>query len=494
VEGDRIVWSSVPDIVDNVERVAAIEADGDGTRLTLSASYRFRLPYFRWLFAPFVHRSMRRSLAVMADAIEARATGRGSSPEPRRPMWAPHDRMSAGQAAAVATICAVLIVAGYGSSLFTQTVDFVARSFHATDANLGVALAVTRIGVLVGLVGSALADRRGRRRILLGAVAGISVSSALTALAPNLATFTTSQVFVRGFFQLATVVGYIAITEEAPEGSRAFLLAVAGMAIGAGFAIGAAMLSIAEISPGAWRVLFAVGGLGLLVLPGLAKRLPETARYSALSGRGAAARSRELVDQLYGARFYVVAAVGFLLGFFGSPSLQFTNRYLQDERHFSAFGITALRSVTQGLPALIAIVAGGRLAESKGRKPVAARATLVLALATVGFFLLGGPPLWAMMLVGTAAAAVSGPAMTSFNTELFPTEVRGRAGAALLATSVAGSIAGLLLVGYLSQPLGTIGRAVAVTCVAPIVVALFLVPRLPEARGRALDEVSPPEV
>jgi hypothetical protein len=33
-----------------------------------------------------------------------------------------------------------------------------------------------------------------------------------------------------------------------------------------------------------------------------------------------------------------------------------------------------------------------------------------------------------------------------------------------------------------------------VTCLAPIIVALYLIPRLPEARGRALDEISPPEV
>ena len=98
------------------------------------------------------------------------------------------------------------------------------------------------------------------------------------------------------------------------------------------------------------------------------------------------------------------------------------------------------------------------------------------------------------MFVGTVAGAMSGPALTAFNTELFPTEVRGRAAGALLGAGVAGSAMGLLLVGYLSDPLGGVGKAIAVTCVVPLIVAAFVIPKLPEGRGRALDELSPPEV
>jgi hypothetical protein len=64
----------------------------------------------------------------------------------------------------------------------------------------------------------------------------------------------------------------------------------------------------------------------------------------------------------------------------------------------------------------------------------------------------------------------------------------------LLGASVLGAVGGLLLVGYLADPLGDVGKAVAVTCIAPVVVAVLLIPRLPEGGGRALDELSPPEV
>jgi len=494
IEGATVMWVSTGDIAHEIERVAEVRPDGHGSIVSLHATVTFDLPYFGLLFRPLVGRSVKKSLAHIADVLEARAAGPPFPPEPSRPFWAGRDAIPPKRAATVASICAVLFVGGYCGSLFTQTLDYLARSFHATDANLGVALAVTRIGVLVGLAGSIFADRRGRRKILLASLGGVCAMTAISALAPNLGSFGALQVFVRGFVQMGGVVGYVAVTEEAPEGSRAFLLALAGMAAGAGFALGAGLLPVADIAAGAWRLLFAIGGLGLLLVPGLARRLPETERYASMSGRAAGAHATELVDSTYGGRFAIVAVMGFLLGLFGSPSLQFTNRYLSDVRGYSATGILWLRSITQGVPGLAGILIGGRLAESHGRKPVAARATLVLGLVSVVFFMTGGISLWVAMLVATIAGAMGGPAITAFNTELFPTEVRGRAGATLLAISVFGAAAGLLLVGYLADPLGDVGKAIALTCIAPVVVALFLIPRLPEARGRALDDLSPPEV
>ena len=494
IDGEAVKWGSVSDVADEIERHAHVEPEGSGSRVALHAEIAFRMPYFGFLFRPLVARAARRTLEHIADVLEARVAGSPEPPTPKRPVWAPRDPIEGSRAATIATICAVLFVAGYGGGLFTNTLDFVADSFDASDADLGVALAVTRVGILVGLVGATLADRRGRRKILIGSMIGVCVATTMSALAPNLATFAASQVVVRGFVQLAGIIGYVAVTEEAPEGSRAFLLAIAGMASGAGFALGAGLLPLADKAGGAWRLMFLIAALGLFLVPGVSRRLPETDRYTAIAGRLGAARARELVDTTYGGRFFITAAIAFLLGFFGSPSLQFTNRYLSDVRGYSGIGIFALRGVTQGIPALLGIILGGKIAESRGRRVIASRATLALGVMSVVFFLTSGVPLWISMLVATMAGAMSGPALTAFNTELFPTEVRGRASAILLTVSVIGAVAGLLLVGYLADPLGDVGKAVAITCIAPVVVAIVLIPRLPEARGRSLDEVSPPEV
>jgi MFS family permease len=78
--------------------------------------------------------------------------------------------------------------------------------------------------------------------------------------------------------------------------------------------------------------------------------------------------------------------------------------------------------------------------------------------------------------------------------ELFPTEVRGTSNAFLLIASVLGSVVGLVVAGQLSDSIGGLGKAIALCGIAPILAAIFLIPRLPETSGHALDDVSPSEV
>ncbi|HVE90751.1 MAG TPA: MFS transporter [Actinomycetota bacterium] len=490
----RTEWMLPASIVEPVLARATVAGDGGGARLDLEARVSLDLPYFGFLFRRAVRRHIRRQLAHEAACVGARLEDRPEPSEPGRPKWAPPEAMSAHQARALATLGFVLAVTGYCGSLLTQAVDPIAHTFGADDAALGVATAATRVGTLLALAGGILADRIGRRRLVIAATVCACAASLASALAPSLAVLGALQVLVRGGVNLATVVAFIAVTEEAPEGGRAYALAAAGLAGSLGFVLGALLLPVAQLGSEAWRALFAIGGLGLLLVPGLSRRLTESSRFAQLVRREVRGHAGEVVDRIYGGRFALLAATGFLLNMFFAPTSQFTNRYLSVERGYTETGILLLRAATQALPALIAVWAGGRVAESRGRRPAAIAGLLVMAVTDAIFFLTSGFTLGVTLLVSTAAAALAAPALASFNTEMFPTEVRGTAGGSLLIASVAGSVAGLLLAGYLAGPLGSIGRAIALTAVAPLLVGLFLIPHLPEAKGKALDEISPPEV
>lgn len=492
-DGDSIEWDSMPDLVEDVRRTATLSKQGDATRVVLSAEFTVRIPYFSWLLRPAIRSAIGKSLDHMIDVVEARSKG-AEPPKPRRPVWAPPARMGRDQASAIAAICAVLAITTYGGSLFAQAIDYVGKSFDASNASLGVVSAISRIGTLAAIIGSVAADTRGRRRILLFSTAGISIVAVLSGLAPNLLIFAILQTLSRGLVNLAAVVALITLVEEASEEARAYTLAVSSVLGTIGYAIGVILLPIADIAEDAWRALFLLSAVGLLLIPGLARSVRESPRYVRLGERVLESKATEVVDRLYGGRFLVVALTGFLMNFMAAPFSQFMNRFLQEERGFSGFDVFALRAVTQGLPAVLAVWIGGRLAESHGRKPVAIWGTLGLALFTALFFVTGGPILAVALLISTFAGGVSGPSFASFNTELFPTERRGTAGAGLLGLAVAGSASGLLVAGYLSEPLGSIGGAVAVTCIGPVLVALFLIRRLPEARGIELDRISPPRV
>ena len=77
-----------------------------------------------------------------------------------------------------------------------------------------------------------------------------------------------------------------------------------------------------------------------------------------------------------------------------APASQFTNRYLADSRGFSGFDITVFRGITQGFPGLAGVAIGGRLAETRGRRPVAALALFAGTVAQMVFYLYGSVVLW----------------------------------------------------------------------------------------------------
>jgi MFS family permease len=472
-----------------------VRAGPDRTTVELESETDLRVPYFQWFFRPVLRSALRRRVDHAAAAVQATVNGADPPPPPKPPLLLPPVPFDDRQTRLLATVSALGALAAFGAALFGQNADSVAHSFHASDAALGWSLAATRVGVLIALVVTALADRRGRRRLLAVSFAGLCMANAATALAPNLIVFTATQLFTRAFVQATLVVAGIAVIEDAPDGARAFAATMFGLASGAGFALTVILLPLADLGPEAWRISFAVSGLSVLLLPPLLRSLPETRRYTALAARTAArGRVSEVIDRSYGPRLALLGCLAFLTNVFSAPSAQFTNRFLSHERGFSNSEVSLLRVVTNGVPGLFGFVIGGRVAETRGRRPVA---VLALAFGTVlqmVFFLSSGVVLWVASAAAIVGASAAGLALGTLDAELFPTEVRGTSNGLLLLCGVIGSATGLILAGTLADELGGLGRTIALCGLAPLVAAIFLAPRLPESAHRRLDDVSPPEV
>lgn len=474
---------------------ASFAPSAAGSRLSITCSYEPVFPNFEWVFDLLVRRLMRSALAHRSEIVEAAAAGHALPAEPKRAWWSPPEAMTSNQIREIATLCLILVIVQYGGSLLTQTLDFVAKTFDATNAELSLLIAATQVGTVVALAGAVLADRVGRRRVLLWSLVFVSVGTTLSAAAPTLWSFGVLQVLVQGGVSLAAAVAFIAAVEEAPEASRTYTLAIVAIASRVGFAASGVVLPIADFAPNAWRWIFVLACVGLIFVPSVSRNLGETKRFAALVSRGAErGRLSEVIDKLYGGRFIVLFLTSFLVSFFVVPETQFLNRYLGDERGFTGLGVLVLRTITQLLPGLGLAFIGGRLAESSGRRPVATWGLLVGACATAILFTSGGPLLWLSLAFATGGIALAHPSLAAFATELFPTEIRGTAVAGLTVAAIVGGVVGLLTVGYLAEPLDSVGRAIAVTAAAPVLVALFLIRRLPEARGKLLDDVSPSEV
>src|SRR5262249_41900556 len=235
-----------------------------------------------------------------------------------------------------------------------------------------------------------------------------------------------------------------------------------------------------------WRLPFVLGSLSLFLAPAIARRLPESSRYEALTqtdiDRG---RVRDIRDRGYGRRFVLLAAVALLLNTFNAPSSQLMNTYLSDVRHFSNSGIALFRTVTTGLPGLFGLVLGGRLAEARGRRPIAVIALTIATATQMVFFLTSGPVIWLMSAASITAASAGGIALGTLGTELFPTETRSTSNGLLGVVGVLGSALGFVITGLLAHPQGQLGRAIAVCGIGSLAAAIFLVPRLPESADLA---------
>ncbi len=474
-----------------VVTVDALEPTGT-SRLGVEVTDDLHLPFFQWFFGPPHRRSLHRAAEHAAATVAAAVTG-APPPEPlKRSLFLPPVTFGPEQAELIAAVALTALIASFGSALFGQNVDPLAKSFGVSNSALGISSAITRAGILFALLATALADRRGRRVVLLGSVAAVCFGNLVSALAPNIEVFTAAQLIVRAAVNAVLVVGGIAVVEEAPEGARAFAVAMLGLAAGGGFALSVLVLPAADLGPEAWRAAFALSALSAVLIPMIARHLRETRRYKELAAR--TTKRGRLGDPRYRRRLVILALVGFLANIFSAPSAQFTNRFLSDERGFSSSGIAGFRAVTAGLPGLFGILLAGRITETRGRRSVAGLSLLIGTLASVVFFLGSGAVLWIFMTLAIVAAAPATLAIGTLDAELFPTETRGTSNALLLVCSVLGSAIGLVVAGQLSDSIGGLGNAIALCGIAPLVAAVFLVPRLPESSGQALDDVSPSEI
>jgi MFS family permease len=496
-EADGALVGPLPDWADTSARlrVEVRPADTDASEVALGIDNATHVPYFQWFLGPFLRLGEHRTLRYHAERLAAAVEDRPPPKRPRRSHLLPPVPFDSRAVALLATVAAIAALANFGGALFGQTADPVTKTFGQSTRGLGVALAVSRGGVLVSLVASALADRQGRRRLLLICFAGVCATNGISALAPNFAIFTGGQVLTRAFANAALVVGGIAAVEEAPEGARAYALSMLALAYGAGFAIAVVLLPLSDIAEQSWRIAFGISALSIVLLPRLARTLRETGRFVDLARRTARrGRVRHVFAHVYGSRFLLLALAAFLTNFFSAPSAQLTNRFLTDEHGFSNTMIALFRGVTAGLPGLLGIIIAGKLAETRGRRPVAIVALAVATVFQMIFFLGNGAVLWVTATIAIIAASSAAIVLAAFDTELFPTEVRGTSNALLLVCAVTGSAAGLLIATNLDDVIGGLGPAIAVCGIAPLLAVAFVMPWLPEPADRNLDDVSPSEV
>ena len=406
------------------------------------------------------------------------------------PWWAPPDRLDARASRVLSLLACIQVVDGYLGTVITQTITFASDEFHRSDTAQGVTLAVVRLGIVVALAVVALADRSGRRRLLMAAAVLAVATTALGALSPGLWFLGGTQLVARGLTMgMGILIGVFA-AEELPRGSRAYgvsLLALCA-ALGAGMAVW--VLPVADLDPRGWRVVYLVPLVAIPGLVAIGRRLPESRRFTANAPAGAGGgRSSGALRRIEGRRLLLLAASAFLILVFAAPASQFQNDFLKDHRGYTAAGITLFTLLTT-TPAGIGIFMAGRLADTRGRRGVGAVGLLGgTAFIVVGYHT-AGLAMWTTNVMGAVLGSLT-VALGVYGPELFSTRHRARANGLIVTLGVAGSATGLLVVGMLADRFGSYGPAFSVVAVGPVLAAVLVLGWFPETARVELEALNP---
>ena len=381
----------------------------------------------------------------------------------------------------------------YDLGILTLALLQIQVGLGVAEDEIGTLASIVRLGAVPALLAGILADRFGRRRLLLFTVLAFTVTTFATAFVQTPGQFAAVQFLTRAFLYAETSLAVVVVAEELAARDRGWGLGMLGALGALGHGVAALVFAFVELLPFGWRALYALGALPLLAIAWLRRGLPETQRFErARAERGEAEgvlRPALALVRMYPGRLarLLVAAAAF--DFVWVVAAFFMAKSLQEVHGWTPAGVTALY-VIGGALAIVGNIAAGLWSDRIGR-----RATLALLIASYGLACLGFynlhigvvAPLWIVMIFASQGAQVLFKALGS---ELFPTSYRSTAS---VVRATFGTLVGAFALWLESQLYATAGSHAAVISwlVPMLVVSIGVAFALPETATRELEQIAP---
>ncbi len=399
-------------------------------------------------------------------------------------------------------VAAAAMASGFGQFGVVAALGDVARTFgqvtHGatlTDqaglsgTELGVGLAVIRLSSIGALPLAGLADRFGRRSMLLMTVVVGLVATVVAAASPGYWWFVAVFALGRPFLSATNALSQVMAAEQTGSGqrTRAVALVTAGYGVGAGLT--AVIHSLASSALG-FRGVFALAVVPLLAVPAIARRVTEPDRFAvAAAGRDHPMPVLGAVGPRFRNRLLVLAGLSFAVAVITGPANTFIFLYAENVRHLAG-GLTAAMVVASGVTGLGGLLVGRWLADRLGRRPTGALG--MVGIAVFGCLAYSGTS--AALVVGYVLGVLSGgvlaPAAGALVNELFPTGVRASVAGWWLVAGVVGAVGGLVAFGALAD-LGNRFSLAALVLFLPVSLAAALFWCVPETKGREPEDLWP---
>jgi AAHS family 4-hydroxybenzoate transporter-like MFS transporter len=408
----------------------------------------------------------------------------------------------------IAGLCAAVVaIDGFDAQVMGFVAPALSAELHIARVALGAVISSGTFGMMLGaLAFGPLADRIGRKPVLVACALTFGVGSLLTATATSVAGLTAFRVFT-GFGLGGAMPNAIALTSEyMPERHRTSLV----MTMFSGFSFGSACagwVAAAVIEQFGWQAVFVVGGsIPILLSIVLVRVLPESLRFLVLKG-GRRNRISEYLFRLAGAPVHHEVIAGeadprpssfsvrelftdgrahttlllWIMFFMNLLNLWFLNNWLPLILNDAGIRIAAASLITS-LFQIGGLIGSLLLAASwRGRLSFGLLASVYLAAAV--FILLigqarGSIPLLVAAVFASGMTVIGGQtASNALTADVYPTPIRSTGVGWALGIGRVGSILGPILGGVLLSYGGGARRAfwaaavpaVIATCAALIV-------------------------
>lgn len=199
---------------------------------------------------------------------------------------------SSGAVTIIAAIVILLVYQGYSLSVVGVASPWIAKSFALDQAELAELFAWMSLSAFGALILARLADRVGRRRIILTSLVLAPLCALGAALARRPAPFALFEILISALLGGSVSSAIVLLAEELPVKERARGQAFAACASAVGGVLGYSVIPFLLQWEYSWRWLLApcIAGIGL-VFP-VARMLPVDSRWARLASTNSVSGSR----------------------------------------------------------------------------------------------------------------------------------------------------------------------------------------------------------
>ena len=397
--------------------------------------------------------------------------------------------------AIIGAIVILLVYQGYSLSIAGVAAPWIAKSFALDEAALARLFAWMSVSAIGALLLARMADRVGRRRIILFSLLTTSLCAFGAASAPTSIVFAIFQIAISALLAGSVSSAIVLLAEELPVNQRARGQAFAAFASAIGGMLTYILIPFLLEAGYSWRWLLAPSTAGLLMVIPVSRMLPIESRWAQISASNVARESHifDILHPLYRRRASVLltcAALDTMAGTAVNGWLYFDSVSIigLSPQKASTLVVAGMAIGTLGFPL------GAWTSERFGRLPTVMYVGGAAWLGALAFY--SGPSLslrWPFMFLLTAyswfkmASGVMTVGANSAATELFPASLRATMIGCQGITAAVFSMFAQVLIAALIGPMGGLTNVIRYFALLGIPSAVLFGVFIDETRGISLD-------